>query len=196
MPTNFWNNPTIEPKRNFRFLLSISNFADATWLVKTADRPKASVSSVPHQYINHTFNYPGRLVWNPVSITMVDPAGSPSDTTKTIRDFLEHSGYKHPTENAGYQNSASALLKNSGVTALGNINIRTLAASAGQAGPVSSADFSDDWELHNAFIQGDIDFGSLDYGNEELLTISFTLQYDWATLAAQGSSGAPGNFTG
>ena len=190
MPTNFWNNPSVEPKRNFRFLLSISEYPDATWLVKTADRPKASVSSVPHQYINHTFNYPGRLIWNPITITLVDPGAGWSDTTRTIRDFLEKAGYAHPTGDKGFQNSASALVKKSGTEALGTINIRTLNPKAGKNGLLGNMHYADDWQLHNAFIQGDIDFGSLDYGNEELLTLSLTFQYDWATLAqVQGKSG-------
>ena len=42
--------------------------------------------------------------------------------------------------------------------------------------------FIDEWILHNAVISGDINFGTLDYANEELTTISFTLQYDWATF--------------
>ena len=169
-------------------MLSIGKYADAQWLVKTADRPKASISSVPHQFLNHTFNYPGRLIWNPVSITLVDPAGSPSDTTQTIDDFLKYSGYVRPFEKNGDSEAscaaaASAIIKNKAINqSLGLVTIATLGKSAGAKGQVSDNQHSDRWQLHNAFVQGDIDFGSLDYGNEELLTISFTLQYDWATL--------------
>jgi len=195
MPSNFWNNETIEPKRNFRFLLSIGKYADAQWLVKTADRPKASISSVPHQFLNHTFNYPGRLIWNPVSITLVDPAGAPSDTTKTIDDFLKQSGYVRPgavngSSEASFAAAASAIIKDKAINqSLGLVTIATLGKSAGTTGEVGDKDHADRWQLHNAFVQGDIDFGSLDYGNEELLTISFTLQYDWATLDKSGNSG-------
>jgi hypothetical protein len=196
MPSNFWNNETIEPKRNFRFLLSIGKYADAQWLVKTADRPKASISSVPHQFLNHTFNYPGRLIWNPVSITLVDPAGAPSDTTKTIDDFLKQSGYTRPGEDnpgtaeASFSAAASAIIKDKAINqSLGLVTIATLGKSAGTTGQVGDKDHADRWQLHNAFVQGDIDFGSLDYGSEELLTISFTLQYDWATLDKSGDTG-------
>tara|TARA_R100001463_G_scaffold68068_2_gene121544 strand:+ start:6327 stop:6914 length:588 start_codon:yes stop_codon:yes gene_type:complete len=191
MPSNFWNNPTVEPKRAFRFLLSISTFAEGNWLVKTADRPKASVSSVPHQYLNHTFNYPGRLVWNPVSITMVDPGDSFVDTTRTVRDFYEIAGYRNPAAGDGQQRAASALIKQKATGgSLGKVFIRTLNSTAGTgAVNLGASTYQDEWTLHNAFVQGDIDFGSLDYGSEELLTITFSLQYDWATLDKAGKSG-------
>ena len=185
MPQNFWNNPTVEPKRNFRFLFEISNFPDATWLVKTADRPKASVSSTPHQYINHTFNYPGRLIWQPISVTLVDPA-QPVDTTKTIDSFLEFSGYQRPggDANTSFANAQSALLKGSSVGALGGV---TLSALSPAAGPVVPDHKADSWELKNAFINGEISFGTFDYSNEELMTITFTLQYDWANLVVHSN---------
>jgi hypothetical protein len=187
MPTNFWNNPTVEPKRNFRFLLEISNFPDASWLVKTAERPKANVSSTPHQYINHTFNYPGRLVWNPIAITLVDPT-EPVDTTKTIDQFLEIAGYARPggDANTSFANSQSALLKASSVGALGTVSISALSFAAG---PILPNHKADSWELKNAFIDGEINFGTFDYASEDLLTVSFSLKYDWANLVAHGNSG-------
>ena len=187
MPQNFWNNPSVEPKRNFRFLLSISAFPDATWLVKTAERPKANVSSVPHQYINHTFNYPGRLVWNPISITMVDPY-EPVDSTKTIYQFLKIAGYQKPqgTADESFARSQSALLKASATNGLGIVRLSSLHPIAGDGMDSLPAD---EWELRNAFIQGEVNFGSFDYGSEELLTITFTLQYDWAILGVSGPLG-------
>ena len=168
-------------------MLEIFNFPDATWLVKTADRPVANISSTAHQYINHTFNYPGRLVWNPVSITLVDPV-SPVDSTKTIDRFLEIAGYNRPggDANESFARAQSSLLKSQSVGALGSVAISALGDSSG---PVTPNQKSDSWELKNAFIQGDINFGSFDYANEELLTITFTLQYDWANLVASGNSG-------
>ena len=97
MADQFWHSPTTEPKRNFRFELSITGENNLTWLVKTADKPKINVSTTPHKYINHTFNYPGRVVWNPISITLVDtPFGDGNDTSLTVMDFLKVSGYRMP----------------------------------------------------------------------------------------------------
>jgi hypothetical protein len=185
MPQNFWNNPTVEPKRNFRFLFEISNFPDATWLVKTADRPKATVNSVAHQYINHTFNYPGRLVWNPIAVTLVDPA-QPVDTTKSIDSFLEIAGYSRPggDANASFASAQSALLKGTSVGALGTVIISALHPQASPAQPNLKAD---SWELKNAFIEGEVNFGTFDYADDNLMTISFSLKYDWANLTVHSN---------
>ena len=37
------------------------------------------------------------------------------------------------------------------------------------------------WKLNNAWIKS-VTFGSLDYSNDELVTIDITVSYDWAEL--------------
>ena len=204
MATNFWNNAAVEPKRNFRFELSIggSNLnqdavSEFTWLVKTVERPKANISSVPHKYLNHTFNYPGRLVWNPIAITLVDPV-SPIDASDEVYKFLQLAGYKVPggTAEDSHYAAQSALLKDKATAgSVGTVHIRMLGDNAGT--PIIGK-YSDQWTLHNTFVQGDVNWGSLDYGNEELLTLSLTLQYDWATFKGSGGkdSGPGGGITG
>ena len=72
--SNFWLNPTFEPKRQFRFLIEMSLGGQSlTFLAKSAGRPNYSISENPHQFFNHTFYYPGRVTWETVDITLVDP---------------------------------------------------------------------------------------------------------------------------
>tara|TARA_Y100000593_G_C4256784_1_gene310047 strand:+ start:373 stop:963 length:591 start_codon:yes stop_codon:yes gene_type:complete len=183
MADNFWHNAAVEPKRNFRFELTIAEDPNLIWLVKTVEKPKLNVSSVPHKFINHTFNYPGRVVWNPVAITLVDvPLGEPlgadgADTTGRVMTFLRRAGYRIPLgdANVAHNRAATNIEKAEAVGALGTVFIRQLANDTTQ-----EAAYIDEWELKNAYLSGDITFGSLDYANEELTTISFTLQYDWA----------------
>ena len=52
----FWSNVNTDPKRRFRFVLAMGNVP--IWTVKTATKPKANISTVEHQFINHTFKYP------------------------------------------------------------------------------------------------------------------------------------------
>jgi len=201
MADNFWHNPGIEPKRNFRFELSIPGprtapTSNLTWLVKTCEKPKLNVSSIPHKYLNHTFNYPGRVVWNPIAITLVDPV-SPIDTTETVNNFLFIAGYTPPHGNAetAHEAAATNIEKINAVEALGgfaSVTIRQLGNrppthDSDAFDPIESAGYVDEWRLYNAFIQGDVNFGSLDYGNEELTTISLTLQYDWATFTPKST---------
>jgi len=172
MPSNFWNSPTVEPKRNFRFLFSISPVPDVEWMVKSVEKPKYNISSTAHQFINHTFNYPGRLVWSPIAVTLVDPA-SPVDATAMINQFVTAAGYKHPGTGDAMANSQSNMEKGLAVGSLRQVMIRQIGA-----GGV----YLDEWKLFNAWIQGDVSFGTLAYDNEDLTTITFTLTYDWAQL--------------
>ena len=79
MASLFWGQANSEPKRQFRFELSFTsrNGNQAgdipVWTVKTATKPVAAVSTISHQYIDHTFNFPGRVTWNPITVTLVDP---------------------------------------------------------------------------------------------------------------------------
>ena len=76
----FWNDTSVEPKRGFRWLLYLEGAASTipTYVIKVAKKPSFTVSNNTHQFIAHTFNYPGRITWNPVSVTLVDPAfGTP-----------------------------------------------------------------------------------------------------------------------
>ena len=73
MPDNFWGNPSVEPKRAYRWLLSIPGLDGAEWIVKKINKPSFSVTETEHNFINHKFYYPGRVEWNTVSLTIVDP---------------------------------------------------------------------------------------------------------------------------
>ena len=72
----FWSNitdTTKDPKRNFRFKITISSIKDSIWYAKTCDKPSFTIETTEHQYLNHTFYYPGAVKWQTVSLTMVDP---------------------------------------------------------------------------------------------------------------------------
>jgi len=185
---NFWDSPAVEPKRNFRFVVSISNFDNIKWLVKSVDKPKFEVSSTPHQYINHTFSYPGRVTWSPISLTLVDPV-SPTDTSATVMSFLRLAGYEVPAGGASVAANAAAtnLTKGSMVGVLGDVTISQLGIPPNfdlTTPPLQR--IVDQWRLINPFIQGSVDFGSLDYGSEEFTTVSMTLQYDFAYMTKAG----------
>ena len=100
MSNLFWNDVRTEPKRRFRFELKFSSRtlgqgAIPVWTIKTASKPKANVSTIEHQYIDHTFKYPGRVTWDPISITLVDPVDP--DLSYAFLDVLGAAGYKFPT---------------------------------------------------------------------------------------------------
>ena len=87
------------------------------FVVRSVKKPSFSVGNIAHQFVNHTFYYPGRVNWNPVDVSFVDPAGSNArgfgdDTSKSILDAIVDSGYNFPDTMA---ESVTSISKNSAV---------------------------------------------------------------------------------
>ena len=173
----FWGeaagSTTKEPKRNFRFKVLINALdtglgdGGMVWFAKTCDKPSFTIESTEHQYLNHTFYYPGAVKWQTVSMQLVDP-GNP-DAVALLASIVQQSGYSPP----GAATALTTMSKGKAVDSLGKITIIQLDA-AGVA--------METWELHNAFVT-EAKFGSLEYGSDDLTQIDLTLQYDWALLA-------------
>jgi hypothetical protein len=78
----FWSDAAIEPKRKYRFLLSFNGVPQ--WIVKTTGKPNFTISESEHSFINYKFYYPGRLEWDEVSITLVDPVDPDASHTMLL----------------------------------------------------------------------------------------------------------------
>ena len=139
--------------------------------------------------MNHTFNYPGRVEWQDVSVTLVDPV-QPDAVANTMA-IISNAGYKIPNAPTGDQ--LSTISKARAIGALKGVVIK-------QIGSEGADDIQEQWTLNNAFITN-IDLGNLDYSNEELSTIGLTIKYDWATCylpegSAVDISGQPAGTSG
>ena len=167
----FWSNVNTDPKRRFRFTLNIGNIP--VWTIKTATKPKVNVGVVEHQFLNHTFKYPGRVTWDNITVTLVDPVDP--DLAWSFLQKLRRSGYDYPTS----QNVRSTISKKDSVEqGLGGIVIAQVDADGG---PIES------WFLQNPWIVS-IDFGgNLDYAAEEMNEITLELAYDWAEIKKHGN---------
>ena len=177
----FWTDPNINnPKRNFRFKVQFaesSAFADASDLnttdfywAKTAQKPSFTLNSAEHNYLNHTFKFPGRISWNDVQITMVDPGGQ-RGVAYALAKLLKDSGYSIPKSTSDLTTiSKSASVEGVG----GSTSVRVTQLN-------EEGEEVETWLLHNAFVT-EANFGSLDYGSDELTEYSITLKYDWADL--------------
>lgn len=97
---SFWTSPNLHPKIKSRFIVS---FGTGFFLpnVKSVDKPSVEVSTKEYRLMNHYFNYPGLVKWQPIKITFVDMngAGGQFDTSQMLYEMLTNSGYIHPTEN-------------------------------------------------------------------------------------------------
>ncbi len=166
-----WANANIEPKRQFRWTLqfpTIDNMVP-TWIVKTAQKPKFSITESSHKYLNHTFYFPGRVEWEEISVTLVDPV-SP-DASVGLYAVLNQMGYALPYDQ-GESAPIQTINKADSSAVLGQVTLTQF----GQDGAEK-----DKWFLRNAWIKS-IDFGGLDYESDDLVNIDLTLRYDWAEL--------------
>jgi len=192
----FWSNEAVEPKRKFRWLLSINGIP--TWTIKKVNRPTYEVAEAEHKFINHTFYFPGRVTYNTVSFTIVDTA-SP-DAAETLKQMLYGAGYALPKDE---HTATQTITKHGGVKSLGYVNIEMLGgggskgqpstrdggfgAGDGRVGDSSANGYNDEgtvlesWRLHNAWIKK-IEFSELDYDGDDLAEITVELRYDYAEL--------------
>ena len=164
----FWNERTVEPKRKFRWLLYWSGVPQ--FVIKSVKKPAYQVATTAHQFLNYEFNYPGRVTWQDVQITLVDPVNP--DSTKSLYKILENSGYVIPHN---YSQAAAATISKKGmVEALGTeIKLSQLDADGTQ--PIET------WIIKNPLITS-AEFDTLDYSTDELLNITVTIKYDYATI--------------
>jgi hypothetical protein len=173
----FWTQKT-DPKRKFNFDISITgqNKAIQNYYVKTCTKPSFTVNAAEHNYLNHTFYYPGRVTWNDVSLTFVDPGttgdAASESTSAGLVSILLGMGY-NPPSSADTQAEKKTISKSKAVTALGDVNIRQLD---------EEGDILDEWVLINAWIT-EVNFGDLDYTSDDLVEVTCTIKYDFAKFS-------------
>lgn len=179
---NIWfGSVNSDPKRQFRFAVNVGKGKVPLYYIKTATKPKASVSTVEHSFLDYTFKYPGRVTWDNITLTLIDPI-SP-DLARNWMEMLLKSGYAYPEA----ANSAmGSMSKEKAQRALNGCSIQQL---DDLGNPV------EEWTLVNAWIVS-IDFGgTLDYSSDDLTEISVEIAYDYATVKT-GQNGALQKVTG
>lgn len=177
MADKFWTDAKLEPKRGYRFLVTLGNMpGGATYYVKSVSKPGLKISAKEHMYLGHKFHYPGLVTWdpNPISIKLVDPV-SP-DASQNLSAIIQASGYAIPKT----PSHVTTMSKAAAVGALGTVVIKQLNESHGPQGQNGGVAV-ETWTLNNAFIEG-VKFGDMDYSKEELTEIDVSIRYDWATL--------------
>jgi len=175
---SFWNQASIEPKRQFRWLLYIAGMPQ--FIVKDVKKPSFTVASTPHDFINYKFHYPGRVEWQDIQVTIVDPVQP--DSTASLVNILEAAGYVLPDEYTSQANEPRTISKQSFVDAMGGqIQLVQFGANTG----AQEENVLEKWTINNPFLTN-VDFGNLSYSSDELVNISMTIKYDWANLELPG----------
>jgi hypothetical protein len=172
----FWTQGQLQdPKRQYRFVAIFDGLGESgcSWFVKNVDKPNVSISEASHEYLNHTFYYPGRVSWNTISVTFVDPVDP--DATATMMTAIEVAGYKIPTD----PTSLGTLSKSKSIESLGTVTIKQV-DSEGLA--------IEEWKLNNAWIKS-VNLSGLDYSGDSLSEATIEIRYDWASLISHGATG-------
>ena len=178
-----------QPKRAFRFLVTFSELSDLTFMVKSAKKPSYQLASTAHQVLNHQFNFPGIVKWDPISVTFID-AVDPNVGSK-FYSALVNSGYIAPTTESAL---VTGVTKVGTTSTLGEVRIKQLdggglilpaGSDPGEViGAVDSTNILEEWTLKNAFVN-QVQFGeTLGYDSEDLVTVTVSLTYDYATYSS------------
>lgn len=175
MANNFWT-AGFEPKRSHRWYLQFTDdsLGKLSFACKKVDKPSFKVTEITHQYLNHKFYYPGRLEWNPITITLANIMESDANATQIIHTITVEAGYQFPIKGAMQaQNNAFTLSKSRYNQLINQISIHQIN---------SAGDTIEKWTLVNPIFT-DIKFASgLSYENEDIVEMSFGVDYDYATL--------------
>ena len=171
-----------DPKRQYRFIAEFSGLGDCSWMVKNIDKPSVTLTEASHEYLNHTFYYPGRVSWNSISVTLVDPV-SP-DAAATMMKAINDAGYSPPVDSK----DLGTVSKSSAVSTLGTVVIKQLAGGPNIGdGSSGEDDIVEEWKLKNAWIKS-VTLSGLDYSGDSLSEVTLELRYDFASLTKHGKS--------
>ena len=192
----FWNSAESELKQKSKFIVS---FAETFFLpnVKTCSKPSMEVNIKEYRLLNHNFNYPGTVKWNPITIVFVDFNGNGKqfDTASFLAQMLNNSGYDYPNSNShalgtsgGDTSSISSPEKSSTIA---NSFGRGLAgAKDNDTASIRSQNVliqmltpdgkvNEKWTLVNPLIKS-IKFGELSYDSDEAVEYTIEIAYDFA----------------
>jgi hypothetical protein len=183
---NFWSTPTTEPKRQFKFLVTIPGFQP--FLVSKCDRPTVNVSETPHKFLNHSFYYPGTVEWQPVNITFVDPgrgSNPQNDATLLLYNKILEMGYRTPDRGFTDELRTNTVSKGLSSFAFSEIKIQTLQQRAFTEEINNQTTNGETFILKNAW-PTTVNFGSFDYSGDELLQLETTFRYDYCQIQTAG----------
>jgi len=179
----FWQDPNLEPKRSFKFILSIPGTGRTSkipeFLVKKVKKPEWEIGSIEHKFLNHSFFYPGKVKWTPLDVTIVDTIDPTANASQQIMHILEESGYELPTTPKITEGWGTVSKKKAVRDALGDITIKTIDSDGAVV---------EEWVLNNAWVQK-VALGELTYDDEALVEVTLSIVYDNAFIDVKTGDG-------
>jgi len=155
LDSNYWKQAySWEPKKAHQFIMEIDGIP--AFLIKTSAKPQIQNGEVPLDHMNVKRYVKGKSEWQAISVTLYDPI-IPS-ATQAVMDWvrLHH-------ESVTGRNGYSSMYKK-------NLTLNQLSPLGEKV---------EQWDLIGAFIT-DSNFGSLDWGSEDVMMVEMNLRYDYA----------------
>ena len=172
----FWSDTiATDPKRQHRWIIQIGAVGlkdQIAYICKKVNKPKMTVNPAEHKFLNHTFYYPGNVSYDPITVTMVDPANPHS--TQALFNLIQDSGYRLPSQiddsvGAGSE-MASTTSKRLGVGAMSSCVINQIDGNGAITEAIS---------LQNPWVSA-VDYGGeLSYDSDGLIEITMEIKFDW-----------------
>jgi len=169
------------PKLKYRFRVFFENFGiskpttELTKQVISVARPNLTFEEIALPVYNSTLKLAGRHTWADIACSIRDDASN--SVTKLVGEQLQ--------KQMDFLEMASA---SSGIDYKFTTKIEVLDGGNGAATPV----VLETWELYGCYLKG-ADYGELNYGTNEAVTVNMTIAYDNAN---QGSGQGVGNAIG
>jgi len=164
--SEIYNAQSKDPKRGFRFKITFQgmNGGDIVWFAKKVAKPSYTITESKHSYLNHNFYFPGRVEWDTIAMTLVDPV-SPGAVAQT-NALVVASGYQVP----GSAADLASMSKGKSAASIGYLVIEQIDAEG---------NVTEEWTVKNPFVKS-VKFGELAYDNDDLSEIELEIRYDWA----------------
>ena len=145
-----------EPKVKNRFIMYVDGIPSYT--IKKIGAVGVTMDEIKLNHINVYRKIKGKLKWNDLTLTLFDPI-TPSGAQSVMEWVRLH--HESATGRDGYSSFYKKRVVIHQLSPLGEV--------------------IEEWILNGAFIT-ESNFGSLDWGSEEVVNIEMTLRYDWAFL--------------
>jgi hypothetical protein len=190
----FWNDSAFEPKRVFRWKVSLLTAIPGAaggagtnvpaFFAKKITKPVLTVEEAEHKYLNKSFYFPGHLKWDPVTVTLIDDnSGTIVDSITSMFKEANYSvidaGDTTSVQPPGSDTRAVATLPKlqmvNGAAAGQNVEIEQLDADGSVIETII---------LHNAWVKS-FKPTELTYDLEDLSMYDVEFRYDWASYESR-----------
>lgn len=163
------------PKLKYRFRISFENFGiskpttELTKQVVSCGRPNLTFENIDLPIYNSTVKLAGKPSWADIACSVRDDASGA--VSKLVGEQLQ--------KQMDFLEMASA---SSGIDYKFLMKLQILDGGNGAATPV----VLETWELYGCYLQG-ANYGDLNYGTNEPVTIEMTIRYDNANQTPEGT---------